>query len=291
MRKIGFKFASAIIVLALISIISLGLLANSMTAISQSSQDIMNNEVEKINLIHGIYEDYLDMYMNVYAHVNAKLLRTMDKRAEDIVERFARGETQVLIGTQMVAKGLDFENVTLVGALAADLSLYVENYRAAERTFQLLTQAAGRAGRGDVPGEVVIQTYQPEHYSIVHAAAQDYEGFYEEEILYREIGAYPPAAHMLAVLVTGKEPGEAKNRAAELAALARREAADGKLTVMGPGSASLSKLNDCYRFVFYIKGRDDRRLSILRDSMEQYIQSLQKCPEQVQFDVDPINGY
>ena len=90
MRKIGFKFASAIIVLALISIISLGLLANSMTAISQSSQDIMNNEVEKINLIHGIYEDYLDMYMNVYAHVNAKLLRTMDKRAEDILERRAQ---------------------------------------------------------------------------------------------------------------------------------------------------------------------------------------------------------
>ena len=90
MRKIGFKFASAIIVLALISIISLGLLANSMTAISQSSQDIMNNEVEKINLLHGIYEDYLDMYMNVYAHVNAKLLRTMDKRAEDIVERRAQ---------------------------------------------------------------------------------------------------------------------------------------------------------------------------------------------------------
>ena len=90
MRKIGFKFASAIIVLALISIISLGLLANSMTAISQSSQDIMNNDVEKINLIHGIYEDYLDMYMNVYAHVNAKLLRTMDKRAEDILERRAQ---------------------------------------------------------------------------------------------------------------------------------------------------------------------------------------------------------
>ncbi|MDE7358237.1 MAG: methyl-accepting chemotaxis protein [Lachnospiraceae bacterium] len=87
MKKIGFKFASAIIVLALISIISLGLLANSMTAISQGSQDIMNNEVEKINLIHGIYEDYLNMYMNVYAHVNAKLLRTMDKRAEDILER------------------------------------------------------------------------------------------------------------------------------------------------------------------------------------------------------------
>lgn len=90
MKKIGFKFASAIIVLALISIISLGLLANSMTAISQSSQDIMNNEVEKINLIHGIYEDYLNMYMNVYAHVNAKLLRTMDKRAEDILTRRAQ---------------------------------------------------------------------------------------------------------------------------------------------------------------------------------------------------------
>ncbi len=90
MKKIGIKFASAIIVLALISIISLGLLANSMTAISQGSQDIMNNEVEKINLIHGIYEDYLEMYMNVYAHVNAKLLRTMDKRAEEILESRAQ---------------------------------------------------------------------------------------------------------------------------------------------------------------------------------------------------------
>ncbi len=210
---------------------------------------------------------------------------------EKILSAFADREADILLGTQMIVKGHDFPAVTLVGILAADMSLFAGDYRAAERTFQLLTQAAGRAGRGDVPGEVVIQTYQPEHYSIVHAAAQDYEGFYEEEILYREIGAYPPAAHMLAVLVTGKEPEEAKNRAAELAALARREAADGKLTVMGPGSASLSKLNDCYRFVFYIKGRDDRRLSILRDSMEQYIQSLQKCPEQVQFDVDPINGY
>ena len=124
---------------------------------------------------------------------------------EKILSAFADGEADILLGTQMIVKGHDFPAVTLVGILAADMSLFAGDYRAAERTFQLLTQAAGRAGRGDMPGEVVIQTYQPEHYSIVHASSQDYEGFYEEEILYREIGLYPPAAHMLAVLVTGKE--------------------------------------------------------------------------------------
>ncbi len=210
---------------------------------------------------------------------------------EKILSAFADREADILLGTQMIVKGHDFPAVTLVGILAADMSLFAGDYRAAERTFQLLTQAAGRAGRGDMPGEVVIQTYQPEHYSIVHAASQDYEGFYGEEILYREIGAYPPAAHMLAVLVAAKEEEVAKNTAAALAALARGEAADGKLTVLGPGSASLSKLSDSYRFVFYVKSADGKRLSDVRDSMERFIESLQNRSEQVQFDVDPISGY
>ena len=118
---------------------------------------------------------------------------------EKILSSFARGEADVLVGTQMIVKGHDFPAVTLVGVLAADLSLSLSDYRAGERTFQLLTQAAGRAGRGERPGQVVIQTYQPEHYSIRYAAAQDYEGFYREEILYRELLSYPPASHILAV--------------------------------------------------------------------------------------------
>lgn len=230
-----------------------------------------------------------------------------------ILSAFADREADILLGTQMIVKGHDFPAVTLVGILAADMSLFAGDYRAAERTFQLLTQAAGRAGRGDKPGEVVIQTYQPDHYSIVHAAAQDYESFYEEEILYREIGMYPPAAHMMAVLVTGQEEESAGRLAEELARLARQEenaetlslsegernAESGRapgqkkenLTVLGPGTASLAKLNDCYRFIFYMKSSDTKKLAKARERMESYIQTLQKRSEQVQFDIDPMNGY
>ena len=105
---------------------------------------------------------------------------------EKILKAFSNGEADILIGTQMIVKGHDFANTTLVGVLAADMSLYANDFRSSERTFQLLTQAAGRAGRGNLPGDVVIQTYNPEHYSIVAAAKQDYEMFFEQEIAYRE---------------------------------------------------------------------------------------------------------
>lgn len=210
---------------------------------------------------------------------------------EKILSAFADREADILLGTQMIVKGHDFPAVTLVGVLAADMSLFAGDYRAAERTFQLLTQAAGRAGRGSFPGEVVIQTYKPEHYSIVHAAGQNYEGFYEEEILYREIGLYPPAAHIMAVLVTGPDEGRAQHLAKELAKIARRKEESGDLAVLGPGTASLAKLSDHYRFIFYLKSSDVKILAGQRECMEEYIQALQKCPEQVQFDVDPMSGY
>ena len=123
---------------------------------------------------------------------------------EKILSAFANQEADILIGTQMIVKGHDFPNVTLVGVLAADLSLYVSDYHAAERTFQLLTQAAGRAGRGEKPGEVIIQTYNPEHYSVICAKNQDYNQFYEEEIFYRQAMRYPPVWHMLVVLCASK---------------------------------------------------------------------------------------
>ena len=110
-----------------------------------------------------------------------------------ILSAFANEEADVLVGTQMIVKGHDFPNVTLVGILAADMSLYTDDYRSGERTFQLLTQAVGRAGRGDKKGEAVIQTYSPDHYAIATSAAQDYEAFYEEEIRYRTMMGYPPA--------------------------------------------------------------------------------------------------
>ena len=136
---------------------------------------------------------------------------------EKILSAFAEGEADVLLGTQMIVKGHDFPNVTLVGVLAADLSLNDSDYRAGEKTFQLLTQAEGRAGRGTLPGEAIIQTYRPEHYSIQQAAKQDYEAFYEEEILYRELLEYPPAGHMLTILVVSKDEKRCKGLAVRLA--------------------------------------------------------------------------
>ena len=121
---------------------------------------------------------------------------------EKILAAFANEEADVLVGTQMIVKGHDFPNVTLVGILAADMSLYRDDYRAGERTFQLLTQAVGRAGRGSKPGEAVIQTYSPQHYAVETAASQDYAAFYEEEIRYRQLMGYPPAENLLAVLVS-----------------------------------------------------------------------------------------
>ena len=169
---------------------------------------------------------------------------------ERILSAFAEGEADVLLGTQMIVKGHDFPNVTLVGVLAADLSLNENDYRAGERTFQLLTQAVGRAGRGSKPGEAVIQTYRPDHYSIQWAAKQDYNAFYEEEILYREMAQYPPVSHMLAVLVTTENREEGWKLIQQLSELAGK--AQG-VSVIGPSEASIGKINDCYRFVVYCK--------------------------------------
>ena len=127
---------------------------------------------------------------------------------EEILKAFSKGEADILVGTQMIVKGHDYANVTLVGILAADLSLHANDYRAGERTFQLLTQAAGRAGRGDKGGEVVIQTYSPEHYSIVAAAKQDYKEFYQQEIGYRSLMKYPPVWQMLVIFFSGRQEEE-----------------------------------------------------------------------------------
>lgn len=156
---------------------------------------------------------------------------------EEILSSFANGEADILIGTQMIVKGHDFAGVTLVGILAADLSLYANDYRAAERTFQLLAQAAGRAGRGELSGEVVIQTYQPEHYAVTTAATEDYVGFYEQEMNYRRLMKYPPAAHIMAILIQSKEE-EVVILAADLLSGAVKEwlKAQGELTIQNnPG--------------------------------------------------------
>lgn len=222
---------------------------------------------------------------------------------ERILTAFGEGEADVLVGTQMIVKGHDFPAVTLVGVLAADLSLNENDYRAGERTFQLLTQAAGRAGRGSRPGEALIQTYRPEHYSIVRAANQDYEAFYEEEILYRELGGYPPAAHMMGVLVTSAEEEQGKQLAGQLVQLISGQGMEthsskedkpldqSTVQVIGPAKAVIGKIKDIYRFVFYCKSTDYGQLTALKDKIERYLQQSEQRGKSVQFDFDPIDNF
>ena len=211
---------------------------------------------------------------------------------EAILSKFANEEADILIGTQMIVKGHDFPNVTLVGILAADLSLYTSDYQAAERTFQLLTQAAGRAGRGKTHGEVVIQTYSPDHYSIQRAAAQDYEGFYEAEIEYRDLMGYPPVSHLLAVLMTCEDEKYLEMAANYLKEFAVRADKKKKLQIIGPASPYVGKVNDVYRRLFYIKGEDDKLLIEEKNLLEQYIEMNRGFDKvRIQFDFNPMHSF
>ena len=234
-----------------------------------------------------IEEKLKEMFPGVRTlRMDADTTRTKESY-EQILSAFADGEADVLIGTQMIVKGHDFPKVTLVGVLAADLSLSVGDYRAGERTFQLLTQAVGRAGRGTLPGEAVIQTYQPEHYAVVYAAEQDYEGFYQEEILYREMMGYPPVAHMLAVQIYSKSEERGSRTAEYLAKTASGRMAEG-CRIIGPAPAGIARINDVFRFVFYIKGEKYGKLVEVKDALEAVLQE-KGIPEIVQFDFDPMN--
>lgn len=220
---------------------------------------------------------------------------------QKILSAFSNGEADVLIGTQMIVKGHDFPKVTLVGVLAADMSLNVGDYRAGERTFQLLTQAVGRAGRGGLNGEAVIQTYQPRHYAVVHAANQNYEGFYGEEIIYREMGGYPPASNLLAVQIFSRWEEAGAGLAGRLAALVRKRFCsenDGKgkggelplLQVIGPAPAAISRINDIFRFVFYMKSPKYGKLVQIKDMLEEELRSHPPGGDlTVQFDFNPIH--
>ncbi len=199
---------------------------------------------------------------------------------EKILGTFANGEADILIGTQMIVKGHDFSNVTLVGAILADLSLNEADFKTGERTFQLLTQAIGRAGRGCIPGEALIQTYKPDHYSIVYASRQDYEAFYDEEISYRELCSYPPAGNMVHVLVSSDD----ERRSLGLATALKKQATAG-VSVIGPAPDSVFKINDYYRYGIYIKGKDKKSVEAVRLRMEEFLRTAPLKNESVIFDV------
>lgn len=191
---------------------------------------------------------------------------------EKILSAFASHEADVLIGTQMIVKGHDFPDVTLVGIVAADLSLNAEDYRCSERTFQLLCQAVGRGGRGNKPGEAVIQTYHPDHYSIQAAAVQDYEAFYQEEMSYRTLLDYPPASHMMAVLGSCPEEELLVQAMHYLELYIHRVYKEKDLHVIGPAYASVGKVKDIYRQVIYLKHEKQETLVRIKDQLEKYIE-------------------
>ena len=192
---------------------------------------------------------------------------------EALLRQFTERRIPILLGTQMVAKGLDFENVTLVGVLDADLSLYVQNYHAAERTYSLLAQVVGRAGRGERAGRAVIQTYHPDHEVIQAAANQDYEAFYQNELRLRRLRRYPPFADLFTLTVSGRE--EMRVIAAACALRDALRAASEKeplraleTEVLGPAGAPVVKVNERYRYCVYLSGRSD---SALRRTVSEYL--------------------
>ena len=197
--------------------------------------------------------------------------RTKDSY-EKILASFAGHEADILVGTQMIVKGHDFPDVTLVGVIAADLSVNMDDYHCGERTFQLLTQAVGRSGRGDRPGHAVIQTYQPEHYSIQAAAIQDYEKFYKEEMGYRMLLDYPPAARMMTVFGACQDEELLKKAMYYIEVFIRRVSPKEELHMIGPAAASVGKVKDVYRQVLHLKHTDIRFLTAVREKLEKYIE-------------------
>ena len=222
--------------------------------------------------------------------------RTKDSY-EQILQAFSNQEADILIGTQMIVKGHDFPNVTLVGVLAADMSLHISDFHAAERTFQLLTQAAGRAGRGTELGNVVIQTYSPEHYAVQTAKEQDYEVFYEQEIVYRQMGFYPPVGNLLVILCTSEQEEKLAVACEKIAIRLKMHIsvlsrANQRIQLIGPTDATVAKVNDIYRKVIYVKTAEYATLVFLKDKLEWYIRDNRDFSYiSVQFDFNPISGF
>jgi primosomal protein N' (replication factor Y) len=203
-----------------------------------------------------------------------------------LLMRFRNGEIEVLVGTQMIAKGHDFPRVTLVGVVSADVGLGMADFRASERTFQLLTQVAGRAGRGDQPGEAIVQTLYPDHYSIQLACKQDYVSFYERELLFRRAMRYPPLVAIINTVVRARTFAGAMDDAAGIVDRLREDADRNGLRVLGPAPAPLGKLRGEYRAQLLVKGSNRRRM---RELLLAAISSRPDVQRRVVVDVDPIS--
>ncbi len=208
---------------------------------------------------------------------------------ERVLRALKEGDVDIVIGTQMVAKGHDFPGVALVGVVAADIGLHLPDFRAAERTFQLLTQVAGRAGRASRPGHVVVQTFVPEHYALAPVVRHDYEAFYREEIQHREALGYPPFGGLARTVVQAEDEAVAREAAERLARAARAELAPGAgLEVLGPAPAPIARLRGRHRQMLLFKGPDE---GLLRRVCEATVEAARRLPREVQaaLDARPIN--
>lgn len=214
---------------------------------------------------------------------------------QHILSAFGRQEADILVGTQMLAKGLDFPNVTLVGVVAADQLLNMPDFRARERAFQLLTQVAGRAGRSDKPGEVIIQTYTPEDRSVVLASHHDYPRFFWEELKYRKERLYPPYTHVIRILLLHEKEERVIRAAQSLVehlriGMANSKDANDKVAILGPAPAALSRLKDKFRWQVVVKGkRLDSLRTFLHQGVQKYAQDSLSQGVQLNIEVDPLS--
>ncbi|TDQ42368.1 primosomal protein N' [Aureibacillus halotolerans] len=206
-----------------------------------------------------------------------------------LLDAFEAHEADVLLGTQMIAKGLDFRKVTFVGVLAAETMLHLPDFRAAEKTFQLLTQVSGRAGRHELPGQVVIQTYTPEHYSIMLSASHDYAGFYKQEMQFRKLSQYPPFYYLALVTITHEDLMECAKEAEKIARHLSQELSD-EAILLGPVASPIPKIKDRFRYQCMIKYKDEPKLQpALKQIMALYAERIQKKELQVLIDMQPYS--
>jgi primosomal protein N' (replication factor Y) len=208
---------------------------------------------------------------------------------EQSLADFSAGRIDTLVGTQMLAKGHDFPNVTLVGVVSVDAGLALPDFRSAERTFQLITQVAGRAGRGDRPGRVVIQTYHPYHYALRHACAQDYEGFYEEELRYRQNHSYPPFVALASLLVHGPDLGRVRSDSLELRKQLDVANEERKCRILGPAPAPLSRLKGEHRFQILMKSRSRKHLREVADAALKSVSENGINLRSINLEIDPVS--
>jgi primosomal protein N' (replication factor Y) (superfamily II helicase) len=215
---------------------------------------------------------------------------TSRRRAfEKSLQDFSEGRTDMLVGTQMLAKGHDYPNVTLVGVVSVDAGLALPDFRAAERTFQLITQVAGRAGRGDRPGQVLIQTYHPHHYALLHSSAQDYLGFYDEEIRHRQNHGYPPFVSLASLLVHGTDLNRVRSDALSLRKELDAANEERVCRVLGPAPAPLARLKGEYRIQLLIKSRSRRKLREIAETALRKVIERGVNPRSVNLDIDPVS--